>query len=191
MYYVFDRFGARHPARWGGVYPRIRGVKFERGIRISEPVPDPLEIRLKPINPEAADHGPEIPDYMKGPIPLFREDLLAALREVGVDNLDVYNAIIVDPETGARHTTHKAVNVVGLVAAAELGKSVATVHTGGAIIDVDFDRLQVDERRTRGVLMFRLAESINAILVHETVRDHLLANGFVDLEFLPPGDVAL
>jgi hypothetical protein len=35
-----------------------------------------------------------------------------------------------------------------------------------------------DKQLTKGIKMFRLAESTNAILVHETLRDCLLAKGF-------------
>jgi hypothetical protein len=52
-------------------------------------------------------------------------------------------------------------------------------------------RFAADEKKARGALIFRLAESVNAILVHERLRDHLIANGFRNLEFLEPTDVAL
>lgn len=38
----------------------------------------------------------------------------------------------------------------------------------------------VDEYKTKGIKMFRLAESTNAILVHESLRDALIAKGFGD-----------
>ncbi len=70
-------------------------------------------------------------------------------------------------------------------------ESEATVHPGGAVLDVDFDSLVVDEKRARGALIFRLAESTNAILVHEKLRNCLLAKGFNKLQFLDPKDCAL
>lgn len=191
MYYVLDRFGALHPCRWVAKYPYIEGANFREGARFTVPIPQPLEITLKPLNPDADDHGPEIPDYLKGKIPLFRNDFIEALKKGGVDNLDLYDAVIIDPDDGKRHTTHKAVNIIGALSVADMGKSEATVHPGGPVIDVDFDSLVVDEKRARGALMFRLAESVNAILVHERLRDHLIASGFNDLEFLEPSDVAL
>jgi len=191
MYYVLDRFGALHPCRWVAKYPYIEGAEFREGARITVPIPQPLEITLKPLNPDADDHGPEIPEYLKGRIPLFRNDFIDALQKGGVDNLDLYDAVIIDPDDGKRHTTHKAVNIIGALSVADMGKSEATVHPGGPVIDVDFDNLVVDEKKARGALMFRLAESVNAILVHERLRDHLIASGFTDLEFLEPSDVAL
>ena len=191
MYYVLDRFGAVHPCRWVDDYPYIEGMSFGEGTRITVPVPQPLEITLKPLNPDASDHGPEIPEYLKGEIPLFRKDLIAAMHAAGVDNLDLYDAVIIDPDDGGRHMDHKAVNIIGALSVADMAKSKATIHPGGPIIDVDFDSLAVDERKARGALIFRLAESVNAILVHERLRDRLVASGFGNLEFLEPSDVAL
>lgn len=191
MYYLFERLGVGRPCRWIGRYPRLGGVFFDEGTRITGDVPDPLEVTLKPLNPDAADHGPEIPEYFPGRVPLFRDDLIEAMRRGGVDNMDVYNAVLIDPDSGRRHTTHKAVNIVGLISAADMTNSNATVHPGGPLIDVDFHGLVVDEAKAQGALVFRLAESTRAVLVHERLRDHLLASGFDSLDFLPPDRVAL
>jgi len=191
VYYLLDRFGAVNPCRWVASYPYIDGVDWRAGARHIKPVPDPLEIKLKPVNPDASDHGPELPEYLKGKIPLFRNDLVAAMASCGVDNLDVYNVVLLDPDNGERYSNYKAINIVGLVAAADMTESEATVHPGGAVLDVDFDSLVVDEKRARGALIFRLAESTNAILVHEKLRNCLLAKGFNKLQFLDPKDCAL
>lgn len=191
MYFVLDRFGAHHPCRWITTYPYVRGLKWQTGARHSVPVPDPLLITLDPLNASSSDHGPELPEYFKGTIPLFRDDLVEAMRTAGVDNLDTYAVALSDPDTGRKHSHYKAVNIVGVVSAADMGASKATVHTGGAVIDVEFDGLVLDEERPRGALIFRLAEATGTILVHERLKDHLLAKGFDKLEFLPPGDVAV
>ena len=49
----------------------------------------------------------------------------------------------------------------------------------------------IDETKTHDALFFRLAESTNAIIVHEQVRDHLLKKGFTDLAFYETEKVAL
>ena len=191
MFYVLDRFGAHHPCRWITFYPHVRGLKWESGARHSVPVPDPLQISLDPLDPDSSDHGPEMPEYFKGTIPLFRDDLLEAMKSAGVDNLDLYGVALTDPDSGRVHTNYKAANIVGVVAAADMGKSKATVHTGGPVIDVEFDTLVVDDGKPRGALIFRLAEATGTILVHERLRDHLLAKGYDKLEFLDPGEVAV
>jgi hypothetical protein len=39
--------------------------------------------------------------------------------------------------------------------------------------------------------MFRLAESVNAVIVHEIVKARLTSQGFDDLSFDIPSDIAL
>jgi len=189
MYFVLDRFWAKHPARWISKRPFL-DVDFDEGAHFDAPIPTPLEIALDPHNRNLSDQGPEMPAYFKGRIPILRDDLVEVMRGAGVDNLDVYPVRLLDPDSGRTYDNYKAVNIIGLIAAADMGQSQATVHTGGPVIDVDFDRLVVDETRTGGALIFRLAESTNVILVHERLRDRILAAGFTELEFLDPGRVA-
>lgn len=191
MYYVLDRFGSAHPCRWIAGWPYIDGVNWEAGRRHARPVPKPLTLELEPLNRASSDHGPELPEYFTGTIPLFRDDLVDALAGAGVDNLDLYDVLVRDPDDGKTYSNYKAVNIIGVVSAADMGASKATVHTGGPVIDVEFDNLVLDEARPRGALIFRLAEATGTIVVHERLRDHLLAKGFDRLEFLPPGDVAV
>ena len=191
MYYVLDRFGAMNPCRWIERFPHIPGVSWDLGRRHQTLIREPLEFELKPMNPDASDHGPEMPEFLKGHVPLFRDDLVAALREAGVDNLDLYTTVIVDPDSGQRHTNYKAVNIIGSISAADMARSNSTVNPGGPVLDVAFDGFAVNERKAGGALMFRLAENTGAILLHESVVDHLLERGFEKLEFLDPGEVAL
>jgi hypothetical protein len=157
-----------------------------------QPVPSPLEFVLKPLKKDSVDHAPVLPPYFLRDIPLFREDLLEAMRQGGVDNLDAYEAEILDPDSGGRIRDYKAINIIGLLAAADMEKSRATVHPGGPpLLDVDFDGLVVDESKTHGALIFRLAESNNAILVHERLVEHLRRRGFDNLTFLDPAQCAL
>jgi hypothetical protein len=109
-----------------------------------------------------------------------------------VDNLVTYNAAITDPDDGRIHTNYKVVNIIGIVAAADMQNSLATPNPNGPpIIDVDFDRLVIDDAKAGGYLMFRLAESTNGIIVHEHVRNVLLDAGFQDLAFHDTRTIAL
>lgn len=93
---------------------------------------------------------------------------------------------------GATFTNYKAVNILGLVAAADMERSVAVVHDGAPSVDVDFDRLVIDEDKTGGRKLFRLAESTNAIIVHASLRDALLERGFgSDVELYDLNEAAI
>src|SRR5437870_10618312 len=51
----------------------------------------------------------------EGITPVWSEDLLVAMREAGVDNLETYRAQLLDPRGGRVWQRYWAVNVVGLV----------------------------------------------------------------------------
>lgn len=188
MYFKLTRIAAYRPCRWMADWPYVEDADFDMGTRIAVPVPKPLDFVLEPLNPKSDQHGPEMPALFKIPVPLFRDDLLAAMAAGGVDNLDAYDAVVREPDGSRSYTNYKAVNVVGLVAAADMARSKATVHPGGPVIDVEFDDLVLDPARARGALIFRLAEATASIFVHDRLRRHLLASGFDELTFLPPGE---
>lgn len=189
MYYLLD--SPHYPCRWMGDTPYDPKLNWRMGVRHRHPVPRPLEFTLDPLDPHANDNAPKLPPYFLPSVPLFRDDLLEAMRRGGVNNLDVYDAVLIDPDDGQRMMNYKAINILGLVAAADMASSQAHINPGGALLDVDFDSLVVDESKTYGALIFRLLESNNAILVHERLVEHLRQSGFDDITFLDPARCAL
>ncbi len=111
---------------------------------------------------------------------------ICVLREVGVNNLDTYETVIKNIFTGEDVLNYKTVNIIGLLAIADLSKSDyhASDNPDQPIIDTIFRDLVVDESKTGGTLMFRMAESIGTILVHEKVKNHLEGK-FPTLNFIP------
>jgi len=168
--------------------PSIPGVdSWISGRRIDVPVPQPLQFTIEPDEGEEDQEEPGILlELYQYSAVLMSERLLNALREAGVDNLQSFDAVIQEPRTGAVTKGYKLVNVIGVVAATDMSKSQYAPPQGPPIIDVSFDSLVIDERRARGQLLFRLAESLGAIIVHQRVKDHLLARGFDMLTFRDP-----
>lgn len=193
MYFVFDRNS--RPGRWianrRGDIEGIDWLAWRDGVTLPTPIPEPLKFTLKPYSSHAADHAAYLPSYLQASCPIFRDDLVAALRESGVDNFDAYSCFIVDPDNGNVHTHYKAVNILGVIAAADMQNSLTIRSDGVPLIDVEFDRLVIDEKKTRGALLFRLAEATSTIVVHGRIRDHLIQRGFDDLAFYIPEQVAL
>lgn len=189
MYYIFSR--NTRPRRWIDDEPFVEGVSFISGARITRTVPQPLEFTLKRINPAAEDHSAYLPATLGYEIPLLRADLIAALGECGVVNLDLYAAVISAPEMQEPITTYQAVNIVGILPVADMQKSSMTIHGSAPLTEVAFDELVVDPAQARGLLMFRLAQARGTVLVHEKVRDHLLSRGFDDLAFHEPSRAAV
>lgn len=168
MYFVMERDGTR-PGRWISDYPFLKGINFTRGRPMALPVPSPLDLVLKPIHPQAEDHGPELPEYFQGRIPLFRRDLVEALSAAGVENLELYDAVLMEPDGEGRYETYVAVNILGVLSAAHLARA----------------------GKLEGPLMIRLEEAPQTILVHERLRERLVAQGFQNLAFYAPDDVSL
>jgi hypothetical protein len=191
MYYLLDIQDATYPCRWIEDVPYLEGINFRRGSKITEEVPQPLKYVLSPLDVHALDHGPEMPAVFKESIPLFHLDVLKAMSEFGIQNIDTYDVEIFDPDNDEIYTNYKAVNIIGLLEAADMKKSNATVHDGVPVIDVDFDGLTIDESKIKGYMLFRLAESTNAILIHEDLKNHLVNKGFNHFCFNKPSESAV
>jgi hypothetical protein len=141
------------------------------------PSPFPLEL-------DTSEGSALVPMFYPG-ILVLRDDMVAALRGAGVDNLQVFDAVIEDRERARRLTNYKVVNIVGRVACADLGKSEHVVH-GSPVIDVDFDSLVIADDKTYDLDVFRLAECVSGIVVSERARRALDGAGVGPLEFVPP-----
>ena len=166
-----------------GVLPEIEGVEsWMSGTLIAARVPEPIQLELDPNEPGL------LKEMYNLEMLILSESLVSALQGAGVDNLQVYRATISDPAGGPRRNDYRVVNVVGCAAAADLDRSTWSSPTGRPVVDVDFDSLAIDATRAGGLLLFRLAECVSAIVVHRRVRDALLAAGFNSLTFVNPAD---
>jgi len=109
-----------------------------------------------------------------------------ALLEAGVDNLDVYDAVLQSEDGTIIHRGYKAFNVIGLVRAANLAETVFHSPDSSRLIDASIDHLVIDGDKPRGLKLFRLAENVGAVLVHEDVKRVLESKAFPHLRFLEP-----
>lgn len=192
MYYLLGRSWASNPARLlsaGTV--NDHDLWWDDGVPFDNPPTSAVTATLEPLVAIDPNMSPAMPALFDVKLPLYRIDLITALKAAGVDNLDLYDAEITDPDSGQVYTNYKAVNIIGLVAAADMEKSIAIVHDGIPLVDVSFDKLVLDPDKTRDLLFFRLAENNGAIMVHQSVRDQLLAAGFGELEFYELDEVAI
>ncbi|HEY6642890.1 imm11 family protein [Povalibacter sp.] len=152
------------------------------GQRITYEVSTPLEYGLHPSYP-----GELLPFY-KSAAPLMHERLLDVITRAGADNLQLFDAVLDDPQRSIRHTDYKAVNVIGLVAIADLAKSQTMGTSDSERIDVDFHRLVMREQIPGEHLIFRMAESVNAIVVHERIKQRIDAAAVPGMTFYASGE---
>ncbi len=184
MYFVMSGEGPT-PAATIEDGPELDSTPWFSGALVDDEITAPLEYRLDPDYPGAMK-----PLYDEEGAPLIRLDLLDVLITAGVDNLQLFPAVIRDPSTGKNHENYKAFNVVGVVAAADMGQSDLMGTSDSTLVDVDFDRLVLDESKPQGLLLFRLAEAVNAIVVHASVRQKIEESGIDGIVFYGPGEWA-
>jgi hypothetical protein len=165
----------------------LKSILWMAGRSIETILPSPLRYKLLPMEPGMTPHMPE---FMASAMPIFRDDLMQALKEIGVNNLQIFDLVITDPDNGKEYTNYKAINIVGRHSVADMDKSVASVY-GTPETDVDFDKLILDENKLENVpLMFRLKESVNTILVHKKVKEYLEQKGFDGVVFYKTDQIA-
>lgn len=181
MYYVMVCEG-KHP-----IMPIAKGPDFignwRDGKVIAEAVPQPLIYILDsdfPGSPKAM--------YYEKSIPVVREDVIEAFRQVGVDNIQYFDAILRDPSTGKEYRNYKAYNIIGLVACADMQASELMGTSNSTMGDADFHSLVIDESKTRGLLLFRVAENVSAVVVHEKVKQVIENAGIPGFVFYGPGE---
>jgi hypothetical protein len=129
----------------------------------------------------------ELSPFMDSP-PVMSNDFHAALIQAGVSNLDVYDAILRSSDGEVEIEGFKAFNVIGMISATDMKNSEFAPDYASRLIDASFDKLVIDESKTQGQLMFRLAEFVSAIVVHDSVRRHIEAKKFGNIEFQDPSD---
>lgn len=133
---------------------------------------------------EKGDEG-VMAEFWDNPVPLMTRKLYQLLVGSGVDNLDVYPAEIREEVSGKIHSDYVAFNLIGSFAATDLQASKYTDNEAPQT-DGGFTSLKLDESKAQGLLLFRLAEAVNAIVVHEKIKMQIEASTITTLTFLPP-----
>jgi hypothetical protein len=162
-------------------FPDVPGVgSWVSGERFRDPIPQPITLYWYPENEDAPPKA-----LYKAGIPMMKAALHKAFLDAGVDNLDTY-ALEIRSETKPEiDRTFVAFNVVGTIAAADMKKSKYNTNGGPAMVSVDFAGVTVDPEKARDALLFRLAQNVSAIVVHDRVKKKLETTGF-GLSFIPP-----
>lgn len=142
-----------------------------------------------PIHARAiTDDQTVLAEFWDASLPLMTQRLHEVLLAAGVSNLDVYPAVLTDSRSGVEDNSYVAFNIIGTIAAADLQNTKFAPGSTDRMISADIDKLTIDPSKTKGALMFRLAEAVNAIVVHETVKNAVEAAGIDTLTFMSPED---
>ncbi|CAN5421122.1 hypothetical protein BH11PSE9_BH11PSE9_04270 [soil metagenome] len=144
------------------------------GERFEIPPPEPVRAIIEPRT------NTVLAEMWQVPLPIMSRRLHDALLSAGVSNLDVFPAKLEEKRGGKVHEDFVAFNIVGLISAAKAKARSAD--------DVLIQGVDLDQSRAGGALMFRLAESVNAIVVHESVKRRVEELGITTMTFLSPED---
>jgi len=151
------------------------GVSFLAGAQIQGPLPSPLVFQVD--FPTRQD----VPHLLGDSIPIVSDYLSKTLRGCGVDNFQLFPAVLRNPKTRIEWDGFWAFNAIGLVAAAKMDKSKSDLLMEGDPEGVDvplraFTDLVLDAKKTRGLLMFRLAEAPPTLLIEDRVNKYIDAH---------------
>jgi hypothetical protein len=150
------------------------------GRRFATPPKEPVVVEIQEDNEESV----LLPFF--GTATLMSNEFYDALREAGVDNLDVYEARLQSEDGSVVIEGYKAFNLIGAVQAADLSKTIFNDPTGSRLMDAGIERLEIDPAKARELLMFRLAEYLPAVIVHEKIKRAIEAKGFPHIVFREP-----
>lgn len=129
-----------------------------------------------------------LPDLCDVPIPVMSRRLMKVLQDAGVSNIDYFDAVITDQSTGTEHVTHVAYNIVGVISASDLERTRFWAGNSSRLIDADIESAAIDPEKAKGAVLFRLAESVNGIVVHTSLKQRIPAAIFPSLVFELPED---
>ncbi len=139
---------------------RGENTGFLEGCYIKASVPNPLEFEVSCRE--------RVPHLLGSAIPLISATLADCLRKTGADNLQVFPAILRNPETGKEWGDHLAFNIVGLVDAADIPSCrFSTMMDGDENVPqlLDFKKLVFSRAKTYDLCMFRLLQDGNIYVI--------------------------
>jgi hypothetical protein len=156
---------------------------WQTGDRFEERIATPIEFEA---TPHGGYKGPPH-DYFDGSIAFMSPRLVKVLRDNGVENLDLYPAVVKYRTTGETHSVF-AFNLLGLISAVDEGKSQLSSVDGDFKMDSSIQGFEVDPSKARDLGMFRLAENSMTVLVHERIKRAIEAAGINTFAFVEPTD---
>ncbi|TEW43763.1 imm11 family protein [Psychromonas algicola] len=162
----------------------IRLWKTGKPIAVSKKdnIPNPVTIDFDVYQ----GYNGELPHIRDLGITMMSQTLVDILISAGVDNLELFPAILKNNQTG-QTLPYQIFNVIGLVSAMDLQASDYETYKNTAPKgDTIIHQLVLDESRIQDVLLFRLAENVSTLLVHECIKNKIEEAGLQGVKFIRP-----
>lgn len=121
------------------------------------------------------------PHLIGDEVPLVSKNFLDALEKCGIDNFQAFPAKLINPDTGQSWEDYFALDVIGLIKAADMEKSdfdtLMEGDNGGIEVPLlSFRDVVLNKDKVKGALLFRMAESPAVLVVAERVADYFFSN---------------
>jgi hypothetical protein len=132
------------------------------GARLTAEIPAPITADLNP------EFGTEFLDSYHEYIPIWSDRLVSAMRSAGVDNFELFDAVIRDTRTQIERSDYKAVNVIGCLDCVDmsLSKFDSRSERGAR----EFAKLVIDPAKVSGFKLFRLIERPTLLVIDSDVK---------------------
>jgi len=164
----------------------VNDIEFDSPFVINEPEGLPVEFDLMSgeeikvsvktpiVYTTNAKKGDRLRDFLHSDYMLMSGKFLDLVKKSGVDNLQIFPAIIKSTEDGHVRENFFGVNILGLVSCADLSKSRYDEMMSGYYC---FDELAIDVNKIpQGLLMFRLKEHAPTVIIHHDIGQYIYAN---------------
>ncbi len=143
-------------------------IHFKTGKLITAPIPNPLEFEVDCID--------QAPHLLGVEIPIMSGRMAKCFADLGIDNLQLFPAILRNPDTGKTWEDYFAFNVVGLANPVDVGASKALVIMDGEDLVppvLAFEEVVFSREKTQDLDMFRLSQDRLMWLVSERIMEGL------------------
>lgn len=143
--------------------PIPEGVNFHAGRLITTTLPSPLSFYVG--HPPGQHPG----HFLANEIPVISSLFLQVIEEAGIGNIQIFPAHLYNRKTGQEWTDYYALNVIGVVDAADLSASTYdTIMPGNDSVPplLEFETLIFSRTRTMDLGMFRIPQNRTMLFVH-------------------------
>ncbi len=119
--------------------------------------------------------------YFDEVIPLFSKAMIEQFRLAGIDNFQLFPAVLVNRSEKVKWDDYFALNVLGIIDSVDMEASISSTLMPGDMDDgipplVDFSKMVIDPSKVKGALMFRELRSPEVIVFDYKVVDYLKKN---------------
>lgn len=192
MYYIMDCPLILHEDNSAAVVElhnnfKLAGIRrWKSGARIDpereKNIPNPIEINFETFYgyqgppPEMEDLG----------ITIMSKRLRDVLGKAGIDNIQYYPAVLKNITNNQRYDYY-VYNIIGSVSAMNLKESDYELYRGESTTpSTSIHKLVLDETKVNRLLLFRLAENVSTVIVHERVKQQIESANINTIKFIKP-----